>query len=355
VEKGFNWSVFWGILLGLMAGGLMEALLLSLPYMPSGMITGLIVLPTLIASLLGTMAGWPALVAVSFSCLRAAIAWGGSAAGLAVAEGILLPVWGIQWILNRRPRFFQGIAQSACLQFGALAVLVMSAWLLVRQDLVDVLLDYCRAVLERQPETPLMLNTMGQLGLFGRQTGLDFTRVLTRIQQSALLDKLYVLYKSELQLMLARIILYAGLLAGALSYWLSARILAKKGAEPPVSYAHPRDWFLPPHLILGPPACMLVCYLCWKMGLPGADAVFYAMEGLCMLVFTVQGIGAVDRLLFGRGASPRIRQAVLIVAAMVAQIVLALIGAASVLLGRKGLISTRIRKRSHQNKGGNGQ
>lgn len=355
MKKGFNWRVFWGILLGMMTGSLVEVLLLSLPYMPSGILTGLIVLPTLVASLLGTMAGWPALAAVSFSCLRAAIAWGGSAAGLAVAEAILLPVWGIQWILGRRPRFYQGIAQSACLQFGALAVLIINAWMLARQDPITMLLDYCRAVLERQPETPFMLGTMGQIGLFGSRTGLDFTRVLTRAQQSALLDELYALYKAELQLVLARIILYAGLLGGALSYWLSARMLARKGAEPQVSYAHPRDWFLPAHLILGPPACMLACYLCRQAGLPGADAAFYAMEGLCMLVFTAQGMGAVDRLLFGRGISPGIRNAVLIVAAMVVQIALTLIGAVSALLGRKGLISTRVRKGFNQHKGGNGQ
>lgn len=351
MEKRVSRKLVPGVIWGLVSGALLAPALLAM-FLSTVLASPFVLLPTVAAAMLGAWAGWPALAASSVSCLAAGFSLGGGAAALVAAEIVLLPAWGIYMILARRPRFYEGVAQSAFLQLGALLVLLAGAWLVVRQDLAL----YFASQLRQLAQGMSWDYFQAMYAAVNQVTGgaaVDFA-ALGEAGREAFLDEWFALYTGQLQQSLPQILMCSGLLTGALAYWLSARILARRSDDPPVSYAHPRDWRLVGHLIVGPPVCALICYIAYQSGMEGADAAYLAIMGLNSLLFTVQGIGALDRMLFKAGASTGKRGVILVVMVLVAQLALPLIGVASALFGSKGLISQWLKKRG-KDKGGDGR
>lgn len=344
-----------GIILALLLGPLVESLLISLALMPWVMLSALITVPSLILSLLGVWSGLPALAVGSAACLSTAYMVGGSGAALAVCEACVIPAWAVMLILWRRPRFYQGVMQSAFFHFGALAVLVACLWITSGKDVIEYGMGLLRSMADAMPpqQTSLMLTSMGMTGMLGSETGISFGHMLTQQECARLLDDIYQISATDFRQTLAQTLLVGGMTSGALSYWLCARVAATRGDEPAVSYAHPRDWRLPGHLIIGPAACALACYLAWHAGLSGADAAYIAMFSLAIQLLTVQGMGCTDRFLFKKGLPPGPRRAVIIGLLLLFQMALPVLGAISGLFGSQGLVSNWLKNRN--NKGGDPQ
>ncbi|MDO4546827.1 MAG: DUF2232 domain-containing protein [Clostridia bacterium] len=332
-----------GAVLGVMSGfGMMVALAFS----------PIALLPTIIISLLGIWAGLPSALVATASNLFVAYSLGGGILALVVIETMIIPAWCVIALIARRTRYYDGIKQSVFMQCGALFVLVVGARLAIGEDIVEYLMNSLRGAINSYPEeyVQMFVAYMGQAGLFGSQTGLDFTQAIPSEQLTALLDAFFAAYTTELNRSLVSMLLTTGVVTGAASYGLSAFIVSRRGDDPIIDYAHPCDWRLSPSLIIGPPACALIFYIAYNMGTRGADSAYLAMYSLCVLLFMAQGAGAVDRWFRKTGATKSIRLfiiAVLVITGL--RNLLAIAGVISALGGSEGLISKAIKK--HNDKG----
>lgn len=337
-----------GIALGLLSGAL-------LPFTLGA--ASVIMLPSVIVATLGAWSGAAAALAASFSQLAVARMIGGGMMMLVVFTAMLLPAWGVFFLIGYRPRFEQGVKWSALITLGALFVLLLSAWLAVRGNLIDALVGALRASMEALPEDLLgsVLGLWGQMGLFGMgAVGIDFTGVLTAAERVQVLDALARTMTALLQQSFASMLLTNGVLTGAVSYLLAARIAHRRALVPSVDYRYPRGWRLTPGLIVGPPACALACAIAHWLGLDGADAAGWAFFDLSGLLFLVQGIGAADRRLHEGRVPKRYRTFTLVMLALVGSYFLRIAGIFSALVGSQGLVTQYIKRHTGRNGKGDG-
>lgn len=337
-----------GIALGLLSGAL-------LPFTLGA--ASIIMLPSVIVATLGAWSGVAAALAASFSQLAVARAIGGGMLMLVVFTAMLLPAWGVFFLIGRRPRFEQGVKWSALMTLGALFMLLLSAWMAVRGSLIDALVHALRASVEALPGDLLgtVLGIWGQTGLFGpNAAGIDFTRALTAVERVQVLDGFARTLTALLQMSFVSMLLTSGALTGAVSYLLAARVAHRRALVPSVDYRHPRGWRLTPGLIIGPPACALACAIAHRLGLRGADAAARAFFDLSGLLFLVQGIGAADRRLHEVRVPKRYRTFTLVLLTLVGAYFLRIAGVFSALVGSKGLVTQYIKRHAGRNGKGDG-
>ncbi len=331
-----------GIALGVLSGMLLPFTLGLAP---------VLMLSTVIVALLGVWSGLVAALAASVVHLVVAFEMGGAMLFLLVLEAMLLPAWGVIVLISRRPLFFEGVKWSAIMSLGALFMLVVCAWLVVRGDLIDYFMKQMGAMVDAlgQEIIGMALGAWGQAGLFGTSTGIDFSRALTSAEQAQLTSDIARMLTGYLQLNFAGLLLTGGVTTGAVSYWLSARVLSRRGDEPTVDYRHVYEWRLSKSLIIGPSACALVCYIAYSLGLSGADAAFQAFMSLSLVLFAVQGLGAIDRRIHASGAPGGYRAFTLCFLVVVGAYLLRIVGVLSALFGKNGLITEYIKRRAGQN------
>lgn len=342
-----------GLLLGLLTGMLVPP---SLAVMFYATVIGApcVLLPTAAAAALGAWGGVWALGAASLSCVGAGYALAGGLGALAAAELFALPAWASWALLRRRPRFSTGVWGCVFAQLAAMVALLAGAWMAAGRPLTQAytqyLLDYAQGLPWEAPELADLAAALSSL------TGGQSLASLEAQERAQLLENWFSLYRAQLQRTLPQLILGTGLISGALAYWFPARVLYRRGDTPPVDYAHPRDWFLPGHMVLGPPLCALACYGAYRGGVSWGEAGCLAMLEVSQLFFTAQGLGAVDRAMTRRGAGNGPRLLAMAALFLLAQWGLALAGLISALLGRQGLITRWLNKRRGANdKGGNGR
>lgn len=340
-----------GLLLGLLTGMLVPPSLAVMFYATVAS-APCVLLPTVASAMLGAWGGVWALGAASLSCVGMGYSIAGGLGALAAAELFALPAWAAWALLARRPRFVAGAWGCALAQLAAILALLAGAWLAVRAPLADAFTQFLLSRAHGLPwEAPEMADLAAALSPL---TGGQSLAYLEEEERYWLLQNWFALYRTQLQRTLPQLILGTGLASGFLAYWLPARVASRRGDMPPVDYAHPRDWFLPGHMVLGPPLCALACYGAYRWGMAGGEAGLLAMLGVSQLFFTIQGLGAVDRAIFRRGMRPVARALILTALALLAQLVLTAVGLISALLGRRGLITRWLNKRGGANdKGGN--
>lgn len=294
-------------------------------------------------------AGWPAVLVGALSAAAAGywfwfLGWGFSAALLLIAlPGVLAAI-----LTSRRKPFFQSVGISVAMQLAALILLTVIAWLIYRQNLVDVITATLKGFFYEFPgylQHYLVLQ-LGQIGMFGDSTGIDFSKaILTDAQLQSLVDQIIHSINSGLKLSLPAYVLTSGAATGALSYLTAAWTRVRRGDDPAIPFVKPEDWRLKADLIIGPPALALVCLGFNQMGISGADAAYVALVNLAQLLFSVQAVGAIVRRLKAGGVTPGKRTALVVLALVIGQRLMPLVGIYSALFGSQGLISKQIRKR----------
>jgi hypothetical protein len=308
------------------------------------------VLPlTVIFALLWVWAGWPSVAVGALSVLVIGsrypfLGWGAAAAMLLLtAPGVLAAA-----LTDRRRPFFRAVGISVALQLGAMVLVTAIAWLIFRQNLVDVATGSARGLLEELPlaRQHFLILQLGQMGFFGSNTGINFSNaILTNDQLKSLVDQLFGTINSGLKETLPAYVLTAGATSGGLAYAGAAWIRVRRGDAPSIPFVKPDGWRLNADLIIGPPALAAVCLLLDRLGVSGADAAYVALLSLAELLFTVQGIGVLERRMKPMGMAPGYRTGITVAALIIGYRVMPFLGLYSALFGSEGLISKQIRKR----------
>lgn len=307
-----------------------------------------VLLIPIILAFLWVWAGWPAVLAGALSTAFAAYQWGGWGFVLAALGGLALPGVGAARLTDARKPFFRSVGYSVLIQWGALMAVTAIAWLLLRQNLVDVLTETLNGMLAQTPRylQHFIVLQLGQAGMFGGNTGINFaSAILTDAQLESLIAQLLSTINSGLKLMLPSYLISSGAATGALSYTVAAYVRVRRGDDPPMPYKKPETWRLAPDLIIGPPVMAALCVVLSRMNVAGADAAYVALINLTRLLMTVQAVGAFDRRLKASGTAPRRRAALITACVVFGQTLMPFVGAYSALFGSKGLISSKIRKR----------
>ncbi len=273
-----------------------------------------------------------------------------------LCAGLVLVLPGIASILllKRRMAFPRAVACSIGVQLLMMAACVLALAMMHGPDLVGGFVGWFKAMATDMGVGSAsgammgdMLLSMGRYGLFGLDTGIDFSQpALTAAQQLQLTNYMVDLIDRMLRRNLVSMILCSGALTGLLSYSLSARICARRGDEPPMPYMHIHEWRLPRDMVIALPVLAIVCAALNMMQLQGMDAAFVAMSNLCYLAFSVQGAGALARRLRQSGMHWGRRTGLVVAMFMLLPRILTLIGLWSALLGSRGVITLYMQKKN---------
>lgn len=136
-------------------------------------------------------------------------------------------------------------------------------------------------------------------------------------------------------------------LSGVLTALWGNWLMARRGMATNESYVGLGQWFLPAQAVLGLMLLWLSAYLITGTGYAPRAAVYLAVYDLVSSAFYIQGLGAVDRFLYRRGASAGKRRAIVALALVfglalrVLNTGLFIIGAISALFGSHGVLKRR--------------
>lgn len=337
-------NLVYGVVLGVLSGLLLPT---------TSIFSVMILLPTIMVAYLGVMFGVPAAIAATASHLLMSVATGGAGMTLIVAEGMLLPAWGMMYLVKKRVTFERGVLYSVLLVMGAMLLLITSAWIVLKGDLAEYLADYLRAVgtSASAEAQDVILSMLAQAGVFGVNPGVDFSRALTAAERAMLFDELRNLFRDVFQLSLVPRLMSSCVVTGAVGYWLLARGCARRGVMPRVDYKRARKWRIPTNMAVGLPVCALVCYLLYGLGMGGADTAYLTFYQLCVLVFCAQGIGAIARRMHDSGVTSGWARALVVLAALFATDIIAIIGVLSQLFGSEGIVAKAGRYVNHDDEG----
>ena len=307
-----------------------------------------LVLPlSVIFAILWVWAGWPSVLVGGVSVALAGnlyLEWGFSAAMLVLTlPGVLAAA-----LTGLRKPFYRAIGFSVAMQLAALLLITVAAWLFFRQNLVDVITSLFRGVFEDLllADQHRWILWMGQMGFFGENTGINFSRaILTDTQLKNLIDQLFYTISEGLKQTMPAYVLATSLTTGASSYAVAAWIRTRRHDDPAVPFVKPEGWRLNANLIIGPPALAVVCLGLSQLGVAGTDAGYVAMVYIAQLLFTAQAVGALERRMKPSGLGPGRRTALIVAAAVIGYRIMPMLGLYSALFGSEGLISKQIRKR----------
>lgn len=302
----------------------------------------------ILMAFLWVWSGWPSVVAGAASTGMMSFHMGGPGLAAAAIAALVLPGALAALLTQRRKPFYSAVALSIAIQWAALICVTVGAWLLFRRNLVDALTDSLSGMIFELPRAlqHFLILQIGQMGMFGTNTGINFSRaLLTDAQLDSLISQMLQTINTGLKLSMPAYVLTSGATAGALSYAAAAYVRIRRGDDPPVPFIKPEGWRLTPNLILGPIGLAAVCLLLDKLGVSGADAAYLATMSLARVLFTVQAVGALERRFKASGMPPGRRTLLIAVALVIGQGMMPFIGAYSALVGSQGLITKLIKKR----------
>ena len=272
----------------------------------------------------------------------------GGAPGLLLSVVMLvLPGFLTIFLLRKRKRFFTGLKLSVLFHLASLILGVSILWLCVRGDIVDALIAEFRLMIDALPRMLVdqFLILLGRTGALG--TSADFTAsMLSYAQHDAVLSDLLRSLSSDLRLSLPSMLINTGVLTAILTYALPLRICQRRGDEPQVSLAPLRDWRLDANLTLCPSACAILSLIAFNLGLAGADSVYVVMVNLALLLFSIQGVAALERWMFRLHLTPGKRTALIVVFLLLLPVALRVAGFYSAFFGSKGVVTNYLKSRA---------
>ncbi len=254
-------------------------------------------------------------------------------------------------LIGGRKGYLKCMAASVLCQTVMLILALAVLWLSIRVNLVDALMDQLARFMKAfpSPVSDQLMIQFGQRGLFSTAAGaLDFTKgYLTNAERPLVIDMYCSILSEGLKAALPANILssgiYTGILECALPYWIFARRGDLRGeGRIPVP-----EWRMPHNAAIGLPACMLAANIMYRSGLDSGYAAYLAVRQLFLILLDVQAVGAVNRLLKKSGSSRTRRMVLTVLLLLFAEFAMHIIGAVSLYIGSKGLLTEFIRKRTN--------
>ena len=310
---------------------------------------------TIIAPLLFAWAGpLPAAIflAVSLGSL-AALLGGGAAAIGALIFG--LPALVVMGLMRARALFFTRVKAAIGAQLGAMLALILILYAALGRSLVDVAMDmFAKWADGLSPQLAQL--TLQQFALTGAGTLMTvdtaqqiLTEGLSQAETMELLHGIFDTTGQALRLGLPAMLLSSGLVTGLIAAALPGYVCARRGEE--LDYVPLHQWHVPPRVTAGVLVCLATAGILFAARVDGAESVLSAVLTGGLVIYAVAGAAALGRRFRETGMSPGFRVALIIGGLWIVPRLVAMIGIASVLLGRQGIITGHMKKKmKDQNK-----
>lgn len=301
---------------------------------------------------------WAGIVpAAIFALVSSAITYmmGGSLLCGGYVLAVLVPACLALWAIHRKMDYKLCMRVSVFAQLGAVVLALCIAWLTLRADLVDLLMNGMMDWLKRFPSamTDALLMTYGNAGLFGATTsGIDFAKgYILQSERILLIEQYGKLAADAYKIALAGMLLTSSVLTGILNVAVPAWIWARRADERGIRRLPVSEWYVPANAAIGLPVCALICYILAYTGYPGGEAAYYAVWELFKLILRLQCLGVFSRAAKKSGASRFMRGLLLLGAMTFAANLASIVGGFSLYLGSQGLITEWVRKRKKNQEG----
>ena len=324
-----------GIVLGLLSG-LLVPVALGAFFSATVLGSPCLLLPAVAVGALGIWGGAWALAAASLSCAAAVFLLGGGGGAALLTLLLVAPGWLAYGLVQHSEWDFFKIAWTcAGAQLALTLMLLGMARYLAGEPVSRAFADWLHFQVSIMPwQAPELADAARALSAL---LGVSLAG-LTPLERYQALDVWFSQYLAQLQTTFAWVAVGSAMLTGFAALWLASYLHLRRG-EVMVCFISPLDWFLPVHGVIGPPLCALALYLAGRANLAWGEPACLAMLGVCQLLFTGQGLGAVDRMLVSHKVRPAPRTAVLALLYLLASWALMGAGLASAIAGRRGVLT----------------
>jgi len=343
LKKPTTGKLVAGIIFALIAGVLDIFLLpfsmfaLALPVLISALYAWAGIIPAAVASI--TAAG---VMAFTFGPF---MLW-------AVPLALVAPAVIVIYLLERGEPFFKRLRIGLFAQFLAVALTLGFAYMILKVDLADALINYLQGMFVDQPHELLdmFLDGMAAMGLSEFAIEGERSAAQRAEQLNWLLDRLLVSLKYALPSVIISSCAFTAMLT---THW-SALIRAKRGDERSEGFMPLSEWRVPNNVVLGAAGCLAFSIILAVMGVAGAESLVNVVLTVFYMILAVQGFSGVLRRMKARGIARRARNLFIILVLLfgdtrVFQIldtksILRLIGIYITLFGSGGAIRIYIKK-----------
>lgn len=268
------------------------------------------------------------------------------AAAVLVAPGIVSIV-----LLERRTGFFKRMLITVGAQLAALLGCVAVVYLGMGIDLVDAITGMMRQSVEYMPEDMILqlLQMFYYSGMLTEESIAELSGgVLLYADVLKIFDQVFELTNYQLKQVMPAMLINSGLISGVLETTLPSQICIRRGDEPPVPHVPLHEWFLPSRAVGFAAVGLVTGIVLQYMDIDGAIGVTAVFSQLAGTLLIIQGMASVTRRFREAGSGRGARIGLVIAGLLFAPTFLQIVGAASVLFGRKGVISTWMRKRMEE-------
>ncbi len=275
---------------------------------------------------------------------------GSSLYGLGMLPGLVsLVTWVVPAVITmvgisqKRP-FFDQLMCSVIAAVGMIALAVVAAALYAGSDLITTIVDQMRDIFEIQKD--LLWETTQSMFNSAETTVTidDYTQMYNQIFNT--FESYYDYYLLS-NLLCGAII--SSLVAVLWGNWLQAR----QGEATRDSFCGLSEWFLPVNITYGLILSFAAAYIISKTSLSVGQTVWIVVRDITKLIFTIQAFAAMDRRMRSKGAGRGRRTTVIVLIIILGMLfgnvliisvyeLLAIVGCASALFGRKGALRSRI-------------
>ena len=318
-------------------------------------LSALCVTGTIIAPLLFAWAGpLPAALFLGAAMFSLA-AWFGGAVAAAGALIIGVPSVLIIALMRARAPFFTRMKAAVGAQLGVMLALILILYAALGRSLVDVAMDMFKSWVDGLSPQLAQL-ALQQFALTGMGTLMPMetaqqilTEGLSRAETLAMLHGIFDTTGQALRLGLPAMLLSSGLVTGIFATALPGCVLARRGGD--LEYVPLSQWRLPPQVTIGALVCLATAGALWAAKADGAESVLNAVLTGGMTVYAAAGAAALSRRFRESGRSRGVRIAMIIAGLWFVPRLIAIIGLASALFGRQGLVTGYMKKKmKDQNK-----
>ncbi len=276
----------------------------------------------------------PVLTGAVFSCASFSF-FGGPLSALLAFLALVLPALLTVIAIQQEVSYPTQLRISVAGHVGGMLLMLLLASALTGGQLIAMLVVAMRYAISSMPENlqdALLIVQYPKLSPSGTLI------TLTDAVRAEYLNDFFQQLSNQLSLQTLPQLTRSSLISAGLSSYLPARALFRRGELIRPSFQPLSEFHLSPQLTVGVLLTTLAAYLLNLTGTAGADTAFLTMYVIIEVVFSAQGIAAMDRMLCA--SHRRTVHRVLLVSAvwlLVPELVAAA-GLASALFGRSGLI-----------------
>ncbi len=264
---------------------------------------------------------------------------------------LVLPGWVSILMLRRRRPFYQGLLTAVGTQIIMLTAVVCLCYLGYRVDLAERVIGFMRGMADITTQSA-QLQLIDNFYLNGLLTREAYEKVATGIVTSGdiktLLNQGFDNLAYQLRLRLPSLLLTSGLATGLFLHTLPSLVCVRRGDEPQVDYHPISDWRLPARAVTGILVCVATGFILQLMQVEGAAVVTMTIMQVAQMLCMVQGAAALSRRFKETGISRGKRIALIAAGVLLAGGFIAFLGAASALLGRKGMITAWMKRKAKE-------